>query len=355
MARAAAGTPKALSNSMKARGLTKLRFYCQICQKANRDENGYKCHIESESHLRKAAALGGGSGKGGNVIDDFSKEFQDSFVQLLSRRFGTRRIKANKVYQEYIQERHHLHMNATKWLSLSEFVKHLGREGIAHVEETEEGFFLEWIDTSPAALARQDALQKLNRQKQSDEQRERKLLQQQIERAAAAEAEAEGAASGSVEGDQEVSQDAESSIKGSAAHTLERPPDAAPLKLGFSLKASTSSSSSASTSSQPATASIKPISLSSFSKPAPFTNVFRSTPAASTSKSAPFSNSAASSSAPVSSNAFKKASASSSNTTGPSRAAPGHSLTAAERLRQEEDERKRRMVGPQPSAKRVRL
>lgn len=68
---------------MKAKGLTKLRFYCQICQKACRDENGYKCHVESESHMRQIAALGSNAGK---VIDNFSKEFQDGFVSLLSRR-----------------------------------------------------------------------------------------------------------------------------------------------------------------------------------------------------------------------------------------------------------------------------
>lgn len=69
---------------MKARGLTKLRFYCQVCEKANRDEHAYKMHCESESHMRKLQVMGGsGAGK---VIDDFSKQFQDEFVSLLKRR-----------------------------------------------------------------------------------------------------------------------------------------------------------------------------------------------------------------------------------------------------------------------------
>jgi hypothetical protein len=29
------------------------RRYCQLCEKACRDENGYKCHTQSESHLRQ--------------------------------------------------------------------------------------------------------------------------------------------------------------------------------------------------------------------------------------------------------------------------------------------------------------
>ena len=63
-------------------------------------------------------------------------------------------MQANRVYQEFIQDKHHLHMNATRWVTLSEFCKHLGRLGIAKVDETEKGWFLAWIDNSPKALAK---------------------------------------------------------------------------------------------------------------------------------------------------------------------------------------------------------
>ena len=33
-------------------------------------------------------------------------------------------------------------MNSTKWLTLTEFVKHLGRTGQCKVEETEKGWFI---------------------------------------------------------------------------------------------------------------------------------------------------------------------------------------------------------------------
>ena len=35
-----------------------------------------------------------------------------------------------------------MHMNSTKWYTLSEFVKYLGRSGQAKVEETEKGWFI---------------------------------------------------------------------------------------------------------------------------------------------------------------------------------------------------------------------
>ena len=87
MPKAEAGTAKAIGNAQKAKGLTKLRFYCQVCEKPCRDENGYKCHIVSESHTRKLQAVTGSKGEqAGKVIGDFSKQFQDAFVSLHSRR-----------------------------------------------------------------------------------------------------------------------------------------------------------------------------------------------------------------------------------------------------------------------------
>ncbi|KAG5643341.1 hypothetical protein DXG03_001060 [Asterophora parasitica] len=167
---------------MKSKGLQRLRWYCQVCEKQCRDENGFKCHTASEAHLRQMLVVGEHAGK---HISDFSMTFQSEFVSLLSRRFGTKRVRANQVYQEYIADKTHLHMNATRWVTLTEFVKHLGRSGIARVDETEKGWFIAWIDSSPKALAKQEASMKKDRATMSDEQRERMLIAEQIERAAA--------------------------------------------------------------------------------------------------------------------------------------------------------------------------
>ncbi|KAF9649973.1 hypothetical protein BDM02DRAFT_1682006 [Thelephora ganbajun] len=186
MPRAEVGTPKYLANKMKSKGLQRLRWYCQVCQKQCRDDNGFKCHVQSESHLRQMLVVGENAGR---HIADFSGQFQHDFVQLLSRRFGTKRVKANTVYQEFIQDKHHQHMNSTRWVTLTEFVKHLGRTGVARVDETEKGWFIAWIDNSPKALEKQEAALKKERLTMSDEQRERSLITEQIERAKAEEEE----------------------------------------------------------------------------------------------------------------------------------------------------------------------
>lgn len=57
------------------------------------------------------------------------RDFEEGYTELLHRRFGTKRVHANIVYQEYIADRHHIHMNSTMWETLTDFVKWLGREG----------------------------------------------------------------------------------------------------------------------------------------------------------------------------------------------------------------------------------
>lgn len=55
------------------------------------------------------------------------------------------RIAAKVVYNEFIADKNHIHMNSTRWLTLTEFVKYLGREGKCKVEETEKGWFITLI------------------------------------------------------------------------------------------------------------------------------------------------------------------------------------------------------------------
>lgn len=80
-------------------------------------------------------------------------------------------------------------MNSTKWPSLTEFAKFLGREGICRVEEDEKGVWVSWVDNSPENLRRQDAIRKKERQDRGDEEREQAAIREQVRRAKIAAAE----------------------------------------------------------------------------------------------------------------------------------------------------------------------
>lgn len=116
-------------------------------------------------------------------ISDYSNQFQRDFLQLLRTSHGEKNMHMNHFYQEYISNKEHIHMNSTRWPSLTEFAKHLGREGLCRVEDNEKGLHISWIDNSPEALRRQDAIRKKERQDKGDEEREQRLIKEQIERA----------------------------------------------------------------------------------------------------------------------------------------------------------------------------
>ncbi|KIV91343.1 hypothetical protein PV10_05889 [Exophiala mesophila] len=188
MPRAEVGSTKHIANQMKSKGLQRLRWYCQACSRQMRDENGFKCHVASESHVRQMQIIGEDPRK---AINEFSNQFMKDFIQLLRTGHGEKKVNVNHFYQEYISNKQHIHMNATKWASLTEFAKYLGREGICRVDEDEKnesrsgasGLMISWIDNSPEALRRQETLRKKERQDRGDEEREQRMIKEQIRRA----------------------------------------------------------------------------------------------------------------------------------------------------------------------------
>ncbi|XP_015115402.1 DNA/RNA-binding protein KIN17 [Diachasma alloeum] len=172
------GTPKYIANKIKSKGLQKLRWYCQMCEKQCRDENGFKCHTMSESHHRQLLLFADNAHK---YMDQFSQEFSHGYLHLLKRQFGTRRVAANRVYQDYIADRGHVHMNATIWLSLTAFVKWLGRTGKCVVDETEKGWFVTYIDRDPETLALQEKKAKKEKMDKDDAERMMDFIEKQVE------------------------------------------------------------------------------------------------------------------------------------------------------------------------------
>ncbi len=131
----------------------------------------------SESHQRQLLLFAENSRK---FMDSFSSEFTREYVNTLKRRFGTKRVHANVVYQEYISDRNHIHMNSTQWLTLTDYVKWLGRKGICVVDETEKGWFVTYIDRDPETMRRQAEAEKKRKLDLDDTQRQQMFLEKQV-------------------------------------------------------------------------------------------------------------------------------------------------------------------------------
>ncbi|KAL9226588.1 hypothetical protein vseg_002381 [Gypsophila vaccaria] len=175
-------TPKAIANRIKAKGLQKLRWYCQMCQKQCRDENGFKCHCMSDSHRRQMEIFGQNPDR---VVDGYSEEFEELFLEHMRRSHRFSRVAATVVYNEYIADRHHVHMNSTKWLTLTEFVKYLGRTGKCKVDETAKGWFITYVDRDSETVFRTRMKEKRVKADLVDEEKKERDILKQIQRAVA--------------------------------------------------------------------------------------------------------------------------------------------------------------------------
>ena len=88
------------------------------------------------------------------------------------------------MYQEYIADKNHVHMNATRWHTLSGFVQWLGKTGYAKIDYVEEKnqWYIEYIDNSAETLQRKMEQEKLAKSRKDDHEREQMDIAAMVER-----------------------------------------------------------------------------------------------------------------------------------------------------------------------------
>lgn len=144
---------KAQAIRIKQKGLQKIKYYCEMCKKQCRDDNGFKCHIQSESHQRQALCVAENPER---FVNEFSQQFMDGFLYLLRTRFRSTPVLANTIFQEYIKERDHVHLNATRWTALTDFAQWLDEQGMVKAETSDRGVMVTYIDNDPDRLRREE-------------------------------------------------------------------------------------------------------------------------------------------------------------------------------------------------------
>ena len=117
------------------------------------------------------------------IIDGYSEEFETAFLEHMKRSHRFSRVAATVVYNEYIADRHHVHMNSTQWATLTEFVKYLGRTGKCKVEETPKGWFITYIDRESETIFKEKLKNKRLKSDLAEEEKQERTIMKQIERA----------------------------------------------------------------------------------------------------------------------------------------------------------------------------
>ncbi|KAJ3320454.1 DNA/RNA-binding protein kin17 [Boothiomyces sp. JEL0866] len=112
-------------------------------------------------------------------LEKHSNDFHNSFMQMLGSRYKNGRHSAKAIYEDFISDPFHVHLNSTRWTSFTSYVKYLGKEGFAKVEETDGGWMIQYIDRT-GNIDKQKSAQKKAIVEKTDEERERILLQEQL-------------------------------------------------------------------------------------------------------------------------------------------------------------------------------
>lgn len=112
--------------------------------------------MTSETHLRQMKLF---SENANTILKRKSAEFEACYLEHLRLRHANTLVNANNVYQQLIRDKTHVHMNATMWATLSDFVQYLGRTGKCQVQETERGWYVKYIPRPDAVqLAKEQLL-----------------------------------------------------------------------------------------------------------------------------------------------------------------------------------------------------
>ena len=122
------GTAAYIANQMRRNTKTKIRWYCGLCHVACKDENGYKCHLEHETHIHREQAVQESLRSFKMSKDDIS--FRRKFIrQLVSKHFG-QTVLAHEIYRDlYPIDRAQNIMKSTCWETLGVFIAQLRKEG----------------------------------------------------------------------------------------------------------------------------------------------------------------------------------------------------------------------------------
>ncbi|CAL1131632.1 unnamed protein product [Cladocopium goreaui] len=130
---------------------TKLRWVCGLCNVWCKDENGFKCHLEHENHIRKSE-IARKSKAPDFKMSPRDEAFAASFVQYLAQNYLNRKVLLHEVYREmYPDDRFQRLMQDTCWGSLGTFINALSKAGECEAVKGPKG----WV--ASCFLAQNDA------------------------------------------------------------------------------------------------------------------------------------------------------------------------------------------------------
>lgn len=141
---------------------TKLRWVCGLCNVWCKDENGFKCHLEHENHIRRSE-ISRKSKAPEFKMTPRDEAFAASFVQYIAQNYLNRKVLLHDVYREmYPDDRFQRLMHDTCWGSLGTFINALSKAGECEAVKGPKGWVVR-IDQEMLIAAESEREERMER------------------------------------------------------------------------------------------------------------------------------------------------------------------------------------------------
>lgn len=159
--------------------LGKHKFYCELCRKQCKDTNAYQQHKKSLFHTTKMNEF---SERPEYFLQRYSDRFTRQFIEAVDSKASRGKWQnANQVYNDLIRDSKHVHLNATKWQSLTQFIKELCEKPDFESDEIEGQLHV--IHKKNEPVVQEKVKLTVQEVKLLEKKREEKFIAKQIEKA----------------------------------------------------------------------------------------------------------------------------------------------------------------------------
>ncbi|CAJ1375535.1 unnamed protein product [Effrenium voratum] len=120
---------------------TKLRWVCGLCNVWCKDENGFKCHLEHENHIRKSQMARQNAPE--YEMSQKDEDFANRFVQHLASNHLNQKVLLHEIYRElYPSDKNQRVIKESCWGTLGCFINHLSRVGECEATREPKGWMV---------------------------------------------------------------------------------------------------------------------------------------------------------------------------------------------------------------------
>jgi DNA/RNA-binding protein KIN17 len=117
------------------------KYFCKICRRQCNDKDGFKCHLNSNWHIKNNEIY---MKNPEAYIEKYSDELKYGFLDVLKRKDENNFYSVKQLYSEYIRMRDSIGLNSSKWNNLTDFVHDLEKEKLIIINEKNCEIFIKY-------------------------------------------------------------------------------------------------------------------------------------------------------------------------------------------------------------------